>query len=521
MPASKPRSDPGGRVQCLTCSEFNADDAVFCGSCGAAVRAPEDAGRSARHPFDGASGNHASASDATRYLCAAVQLDSMLAERVIREIVDEEFKAPPSSPEVDLIKVLQHALAARGRQLVRDVILTLLLFVLIVLLATGVSVILTVIIGLLLAWLVVSVEQVVTTYGVVARELRPGAVGAAPAPPPGSWAAHRLDQLARRSGGNVTVAGDYNPFVGSGGSLDDAWSFTLDIGRAAEGQIAQPFSVHEIHDHVFDRLTRVGLPGVSLDEQVFVDGRDLRGDRRFLPDELAPPVPHVDDTLVRALIAAPEDHARTYIRLRVTGWRGQLVLSTFLRFVVTGQNLFIELSHSLLTPVLERYQEVDNLLPQPSFRQLLRIARRSFTPALVGLFLAPFAVTRAIFAPLRRHRHRARQRREITTALRFNYGPIAAPREVVSDSRYQRYFQQLDRSLYSKVVEKRLLEAIVSFLDDKGIDTHELIERQTTILNNGVYITGQSTVNAQSIAGGLGARAKTRLTRTGGATKGG
>jgi hypothetical protein len=446
----------------------------------------------------------------------------MLAERVIREIVDEEFKAPPSSPEVDLITVLQHALAARGRQLVRDVILTLLLFVLIVLLTVGVGVLLTVIIGLLMAWLIVSVEQVITTYGVVARELRPGSVGAAPAPPAGSWAAHRLDQLARRSGGNVTVAGDYNPFVGSGLPLDrDAWSFTLDIGRAAEGQVAQPFSVHEIHDHVFDRLTRVGLPGVSLAEQVFVDGRDLRGDRRFLPDELAPPVPHVEDTLLRALTAAPEDLARTYIRLRVTGWRGQLVLSTFLRFVVTGQNLFIELSHSLLTPVLRRYQEVDTLLPQPSFRQLLRIARRSFTPALVGLFLAPFAVTRAIFAPLRRHRHRARQRREITTALRFNYGPIMAPREVVSDARYQRYFQQLDKSLYSKVVEKRLLEAIVSFLDDKGVDTHELIERQTTILNNGVYITGRSTVNAQSIAGGLGARAKTRLTRTGAATKGG
>jgi hypothetical protein len=510
-------------VQCLTCSEFNADDAVFCGSCGAAMRAPENIGSSARRAFDRTSGNHASASDATRYLCAAVQLDSMLAERVIREIVDEEFKAPPSSPEVDLIKVLQHALAARGRQLVRDVILTLLLFVLIVLLAVGVGVILTVIIGLLLAWLVVSVEQVVTTYGVVARELRPGAVGGAPAPPAGSWAARRLDQLARRSGGNVTVAGAYNPFVGSGVPLDDegAWSFTLDIGRAAEGHVAQPFSVHEIHDYVFDRLTRVGLPGVSLTEQVFVDGRDLRGDRRFLPDELAPPVPHVDDTLVRALTAAPEDHVRTYMCLRVTGWRGQLVLSTFLRFVVTGKNLFIELSHSLLTPVLEHYQEVDTLLPQPTFRQFLRITRRSFTHAPVGLFLAPFAVTRAIFAPLRRHRHRAHQRREITTALRFNYGPTMSPREVVSDSRYQRYFQKLDKSLYSKVVEKRLLEAIVSFLDEKGIDTHELIERQTTILNNGVYITGQATVNAQSIAGGLGARAKTRLTRTGAANTGG
>lgn len=520
--AGKRRNDPGGRVQCSTCGEFNADDAVYCGSCGAAIRARENVGTTSRHAFDGTSRNHAGASDATRYLCAAVELDSVLAERVIREIVDEEFKAPPSSPGVDLIRVLQHALAARGRQLVRDVTLTLLLFVLLVFIAVGLGVILTVIIGWVLAWLVVSVEQLVTTYGVVARELTPGGTGAAPPPPAGSWAARRLEQLARRSGGNVTVAGAYNPFVGSGIPLEDeAWSFTIDIERAAEGHEAQPFTVHEIHDYVFDRLTRVGLAGVSLTEQVFVDGRDLRGDGRFLPNELAPPVPHVDVTLVRALTAAPEDHARTYMCLQVTGWRGQLVLSTFLRFVVTGKSLFIELSHSLLTPVLERYQEVDHLLPQPTLRQFLRITRQSFTHAPIGLFRAPFAVTRAIFAPLRRSRHRSRQRREISTALRFNYGPMMSPREVVSDPRYQRYFQQLDKALYSKIVEKRLLEAIVSFLDEKGIDTHELIERQTTILNNGVYIAGRATVNAQSIAGGPAARARARLTRTGAATKGG
>src|SRR5262249_36359787 len=173
------------------------------------------------------------------------------------------------------------------------------------------------------------------------------------------------------------------------------------------------------------------------------------------------------------------------------------------------------------TPVLEQYQEVDHLLPHPTLRQFLRIARRSLGQAPIGLFRAPLAVTRAMFAPLRRSRHRARQRREITTALRFNYGPIISPRDVVSDSRYQRYFQQLDKSLYSKVVEKRILEAIVSFLDEKGIDTHELIERQTTILNNGVYIGGRATVNAQSIAGGLGARAKTRLARAATTAKGG
>jgi hypothetical protein len=226
-------------------------------------------------------------------------------------------------------------------------------------------------------------------------------------------------------------------------------------------------------------------------------------------------VPQVDETLVRSLSTAPEDHARTYICVRVKGWRGQLVLSTFLRFVVTGKNLFVELSHSLLTPVIDRYQEVDHLLPQPTFRQLAKVARQTILSAPVKFFVAPFAVTRAIFAPVRRSRHRKHQQREITTARRFNYGPIMSPREAVSDTRYQRYFQQLDKALYSKVVEKRFLDAIVSFLDEKGIDTSELIQRQTTILNEGVYIAGRPTFNNSAIAGGPAARAIARFSKAG------
>ncbi len=526
-------------MPCSACGSFNSDDAIYCGACGAATQHQPSFIPVARHAVHGfgldqtvtsngrtepvtvdaradtltADARPATVpSDATRYLCAAVQLDSVLAERVIREIVDEEYKAPPRSPEVDLVQVLCHALSARGRQLMRDVALLVVLIVFLVFVAAGVGLLLSVAIVLLLAWLVIVVEQLVTTYGVVARDLRPGRNAPVAPPPSGSWAAHRLDQIGQYRYGNVTVGGSYNPFVGSGIPID-AWSFALDMDRAAEGETAESFPVHEIHDYVLTRLNHLGLPGVSIDEQVFVDGRDLHGDGRFLPHPLAPPVSHVDELLVRARTAAPEDNARTYICLRVAGWHGQLVLSTFLRFVVTGQNLFIELSHSLLTPILDHYQEVDHLLPQPTLRQFLRIAQRSVRQVPMGLVAAPFALIRAIFRPISRGRRRARQRREITTALRFNYGSISSPRELASERSYQRYFQQLDEAMYSKIVEKRLLEAIVTFLDDKGIDTHDLIERQTTILNEGVWVSGKGTLNAQSVAAGPGARAKARVNK--------
>jgi hypothetical protein len=43
-----------------------------------------------------------SPSDATRYLCAAVQLNSKLAGQVVRDILDD-YKAPPWSPDVGFV----------------------------------------------------------------------------------------------------------------------------------------------------------------------------------------------------------------------------------------------------------------------------------------------------------------------------------------------------------------------------------------------------------------------------------
>jgi hypothetical protein len=301
--------------------------------------------------------------------------------------------------------------------------------------------------------------------------------------------------------------------VGSGVSIS-AWSFVLDVQRPAEGRDCTRFSTTDIHDAVEARLRSLDVSGMRIEDKLFVDGGDLRrGDTPFLPVAVGPPRTEVPPTLLRALIEGPEDTVRPYLCLRVEGWGGQLVLSTFVRFVATSAHLFVEVSHSLLAPVEEEYQEVDRLLPQPTARQMTRIAGRSAARTPLRLLLAPVTVVRAVGAPLSRSLRLARQRREITQALRFNYGSSVSPRERAADTHFQRYFQQLDRDMHLKVVEKAVLEAIVSFLDDHGVDTSELRQRQTTILNNGVFVTGGATVNAGSMAAGTGAQASTGPSR--------
>ena len=63
-------------------------------------------------------------------------------------------------------------------------------------------------------------------------------------------------------------------------------------------------------------------------------------------------------------------------------------------------------------------------------------------------------------------------------------------RELATEPRYSRYFQRLDKEMHVKIVERRVLDAIVSFLDEHGVDTSELKHRRETILNQGVMISG-------------------------------
>jgi hypothetical protein len=448
-------------------------------------------------------------SDATRYLCAAVQLNSKLAGVVVRDILDEEYKAPPASPDVDLVPVILHAIAARKRQFIRDVLLTLLLFGMIWSLYTGRP--LVFVIALALCWVVVVGETLVATYGVVAHELHPERFRPDALQPP-SEAVERLKGVKEASRGNVRVYSAYRPFVGNG-PVVDAWSFVLDTDKAAAGEKVKPFTALEVHDFVREQLRDLRTGDVTITDRVFVDGRDIREDLRFLPNQLSAPVTAIDQALLRSLAVEPEDRARPYLCIQVSGWQGQLVLSTFLRFVVTPRELFVEASHCLLTPVRDEFQEVDRLLPQPTAGQALRIGGRALRRAPGHVFRAPFAAVAHIMGPAMAELQKIRQEREILTALRFDYGAPASPRELVSDQYFQRYFQKLDHAWYTKVIDKRLFQSLTEFLKSKGIDTAELTQRQTTVLNNGVYVAGGGTITAGSIAAGTGARATSVISK--------
>ncbi|MFL6139242.1 MAG: zinc ribbon domain-containing protein [Frankiaceae bacterium] len=517
-------------TRCPACRHENPDDYRFCGGCGRARIDPlvHVADRpAAEQLIDGAPPPQRSqqwspppegaptrrgTSDSTRYLCSAMYLDSRHSATVVRDVIDADHRAVASSPGVDMACVARHALAARRRQLGRDIALTalVLLFLISLYHQSGTLFLLS----LLAAWAVAAGDLLISRYGIIAQRLSRTAFSTDGAPEPiDPRRRRRVREIAERDGGNVIVHSGYSPFVGCGFPLG-GWSFALDVTKPAEGCDAPlPFTVIELCEHVTRSLQGLRWPALRIEPKVIVSGQDIRHDARFLPDPLAPPISWADPALHDGLLVGQEDRVRPYLHVQVTGWRDELVLSHFLRFLLLPSSLFVEGSYSLLTPVQQRYQEADRLLPQPTTGQFFRLIWQA-AKALLGLLVrAPFHVLAAAVAPVRRAWRTTAERREIAADLSFDYGASLSVRELVSDRSFRRYFQRLDKELYVKVVEERVLDAIIDFLEARDIDAGELQQRSNTILNNGVMVSGSGQLHTGNLAVGEGATAGTTITR--------
>ncbi|RKT89209.1 hypothetical protein SAMN05421805_101765 [Saccharopolyspora antimicrobica] len=502
-------------MKCHHCGLDNDPNFLLCAHCGHKRVIDLSGGAQPTTTAPGATPGAATGTDATRYLCAALQLDAGLNDKALQKILDEQYRAVVSSPGVDLATVLKYGLAARRRQRIRDVLIVLLALIGIGFLFSEEPQWFT--LALFAGWAVMFIETLSARYGFLSAQLRRDAFDPANAPVPSNrHAAARLAEIAGQDRGNLTVFADYTPFAGHGGTID-TWSFTLNVAKAVEGEDVVEFTVQELHDFIAGSVRDLGLPGVLVEDRVFVSGHDLLHDleppvrQAILPDELAAPATHADDALLARLREDPECRARPYLTVRVTGWNGDLVVTMFLRFVLSAQKdlLFVEANYSLLPPVKRRYQQIDQLLRSPTARQLGRLALLSLLKIVPAVFEGVQRILGILGSPLAQVFKSLRERREITQERTFNYGATMSLREAAADNRYHRYFQQLDKEMYAKLAERRVMDALEQFLADHNVDTSDLNERQTTILNNGVYVTGQGKLNAMSVAAGTNAIART------------
>nr|BFE87980.1 hypothetical protein GCM10020093_105810 [Planobispora longispora] len=179
----------------------------------------------------------------------------------------------------------------------------------------------------------------------------------------------------------------------------------------------------------------------------------------------------------------------------------ELVVSAFIHLAVEGRMLYTQFVVTVLPPVRDYFHIVDELpvLTKPG------VVWRALVHAPAEL------AADAMFAPGRLVRtvvRMARANRASRNPARYPVYPFGARlsvRELGAEFREDRFTQILDADKYSKLIERRLTEAVLDYLEAKDVDTSGYRAQAATLTNYGALITG-GTFNGP-VAAGSGAHA--------------
>jgi hypothetical protein len=309
---------------------------------------------------------------------------------------------------------------------------------------------------------------------------------------------------------NLVVYKDFFPFLGAGVSLG-GWSFIVDISKPSErpGFSGDPtkFQIKELYQVIDEDLLGLNLSGLVTKDFFFVNGREIRDDKEILPDIYGRPVKELPSNRAGKYMIESDSRIRHYRWIRVHDWDQELVMSYFLRCTIRGKNMFVEINRCLLTPIRDKYRGID-ALPPPDGRRTLGLLLTSLVIGPILAVLSPLILFGRLNEALSetlggKERYR---RRAIREDILFDYGAGQGFRQAFSSGLFAHFFQKADGDFYVKVLEKVVLDSIIMFLDDRHVDTSDLRERQTLIMNSGIIVHGGD-VTAESLAVGAGAQA--------------
>jgi hypothetical protein len=335
--------------------------------------------------------------------------------------------------------------------------------------------------------------------------------------------AARLAAIDSAQRGNVTIYSD-SPFIGFGAPVP-GWSFALPLlakrGGPGSGRDASKitfFTVEELTNHIKDRLSNIStnrrlgslnghsdrLPGLRIEDRVFVNGRALYDYPLLLPDRDRLPTANLGPEELTLIALNPTGAARRYLCAHMPSWGGDVTSSTFMHFSTIGSTLYLNCDRTVLGPPHSWYQDPDRLAhPEPTTRRRLYLLAEGVYALFSTAWTAPGRFTRHLVTEIYGDRRRAKIRTVAHEDLDFDYGAKWSVREMAVDTHYHDHFQATDVDKYLKVVERNVVAATLDFLDDHGVDTTEFRNNQLFFLNQGVLQTGGvSVVHNQAVGAG-------------------
>jgi hypothetical protein len=325
----------------------------------------------------------------------------------------------------------------------------------------------------------------------------------------------RIARLSFAQRGNILLHAGFNPFLGAGGVLG-AWSMAMELKPDEEDVPRRAVEVDPValNRHVKQRLAALrstDLPeaermsGLTLRDQIVSAGVGGQGWPLVDTDALVP-YSHATSQAMESVIRHPQASVRHFLRatvganvtpvqsgdgrLLIAGEHHGITVSTFIHLAVEGGMLYVETVSTVLGPLEPKYRLIDGY-PINSTRVSGPAVRESCRDFGENIALAPFRLAASLgrMAGLYRAMRDAETggTGEITEfGARFDLRQVTSARKPIT------YLQRLDAAKYSKLVERRISEAVIDYLRAQGIDTSEYERRMNVYNNSGVFISGDN-----------------------------
>lgn len=242
----------------------------------------------------------------------------------------------------------------------------------------------------------------------------------------------------------------------------------------------------------------------------FDRGHPLIDPRGGVPFSVAAPA------AVEAFVRHPQAGIRCYQRVTV-GARGQAVtgpdgrpiapaedqniaLSAFVYLAVEGRMLYGQFVATVLPPIRREFRVVDVLPDWDVPTLLLRSLAGGWRSILSSALLAWPRVIRTCWR-MAGSVVAADSTGNPSARMTHDYGARVSVRELAAEDGFHTFLQELDADKYTRLIERRVNEALLDYLDDEcGIDVSAYRQQASVIMNEGVILAG-GTVHGQVAVG--------------------
>jgi len=452
----------------------------------------------------------------TRRLCASVHLDEAFAREVDQRLTGDRLTALGLTLGINFVALARHARAALLRRAILDrqlawlgAALALSLLVAVWGLGSGHGSVAMVGVygplGVLGAswWLVRRAESQARDAAQEVFRDPDKAEKLAPAVEPAAEAWLQEHSLKRA---NVLPYADAaaltNPFVGSGKKIKEVVWQPIDVSKPADaphgGKLTiLPFDAVDLHTYVAKQMEGIsGLEGLRAKNRLYVLGSNAYMLPELLPDRTARPRPQIPRQFVQAGLQSPGAGMRTHLCLERVGEGGRIIVSMYLRAILSGPSLTWEVAAYAIPPLHGRFYRVDRL-PVAGFerwRSLFRHATSCTWPELRG------AVGRINDRSRRRRtaeKALTKLRRDITDQhLVVDCGATDSLRERIGDWNQAGYAERIDSQDFLFRLQQGVLIATERFLKDHNVDTSSFDKAQQIINTQTYNISGDITGNS-------------------------